>query len=69
MKDVENPMLSPKTTDDLILKPIGKCHYRYCEEKIHRGEGFEFDGYIYCSTSCIGEEGIEDGSVIDLAQQ
>lgn len=69
MKDVENPMLFLKITDDPILKPIGKCHYRHCDEIIYEGHGFEFDGYIYCSTEHIGEEGIEDGSVIDLSQQ
>lgn len=62
-------MLFPKITDAPTLKVVGKCHYRFCDEEIHEGEGFEFDGYIYCSTECIGEEGIEDGSVIDLAQQ
>ncbi|RHW31112.1 hypothetical protein D1B33_18060 [Lysinibacillus yapensis] len=67
--DCENPILSAKITDHPITKPIGKCHYRHCDEVLYKGEGFEANGYLYHSTECIGEEGIEEGWVIDLSQQ
>lgn len=65
----ENHLLRPKLTDHPTLKVIGKCKYRYCDEHIYEGEGFEYEGFLYCSTGCIGEELLEEGIVVDLAQQ
>lgn len=68
MNQVENPMLSPKITDHPTLKAIGKCHYRFCDEDIYQNDGIEFNGYIYCTTGCIGEELLEEGVAVDLSQ-
>ncbi|MBD8028185.1 hypothetical protein H9636_16170 [Ureibacillus sp. Re31] len=68
MYEVENPMLSPKVTDDPIAKVIGKCHYRYCDEEICKHEGIEFEGYIYCCATCLGSELLEEGHAVDLSK-
>lgn len=68
MCDIENPMLSPRRTDDLKTKPIVECYYRNCDELIHPNEGIEFNGYIYCSTSCIGDELLKEGHAVDLSK-
>lgn len=68
MTEIENPMLSSKVTDPEYLKPIGKCHYRYCDETIYEHDGIEYNNYIYCCTTCIGEELIEEGHAVDLSQ-
>lgn len=68
MSEIENPILSPRLTDDPFLQEVGKCKYRHCEEVIYEGQGFEYDGYIYCSTGCIGEDLHAEGHVIDLSK-
>ncbi len=68
MPDIENPMLSPKRTDDPISKVIGKCHHRYCDDEIYEHDGIEFEGYIYCCTTCLGEELLEEGIAVDLSK-
>lgn len=69
MPELENPMLSPNETDDPIVKPIGKCHYKRCDEVVYQNDGYEFGGFIYCSTTCIGDQLFREGEVIDLSQQ
>lgn len=68
MYEVENPMFSPKVTDDPLLKVIGKCHYRNCDESIYQHTGFEFNGYLYCSTQCLGDELLKEGHAVDLSK-
>ncbi|MDI2588085.1 hypothetical protein OR571_13405 [Psychrobacillus sp. NEAU-3TGS] len=50
-----------------VPKQVGKCNYKYCDEALFEGEGIEFDGYLYCSTGCIGEHLIEEGAAVDLS--
>lgn len=68
MGEVENPMLSPQLTDDPFAQQIGKCHYRHCEEINYEGQGIEFNGYIYCSTTCIGDDLLAEGVAVDLSK-
>lgn len=65
----ENPIVTGVCFEETLREPklIGTCHYRYCNEELYEGEGFEFGGYLYCSSGCIGEHLIEEGEVIDLS--
>ncbi|KGR74870.1 hypothetical protein CD33_13975 [Ureibacillus sinduriensis BLB-1 = JCM 15800] len=68
MPDIENPMVSPILTDDPFAQQVGKCHYRHCEEVVYEEQGIKFDGYIYCSTSCLGEDLLAEGVAVDLSK-
>lgn len=65
---VENPILNSTYGEDEIQSPVGKCHYKHCEEAIYKGEGYIFDGEQYCSSSCIGEQLIEEGQAIEAGE-
>lgn len=69
MNEVDNTMLLPKVTDNLFSKAIGKCHYRRCDEAIYQYDGIEFNGYLYCSTQCLGDELLKEGLAVDLSRK
>ncbi|MBD8026453.1 hypothetical protein H9636_07245 [Ureibacillus sp. Re31] len=50
------------------FKPVAKCHYKQCDEVLYKGEGYVFDGDVYCSTGCIGEQLIEVGEVVEAVE-
>lgn len=66
---LENGMVSGIGYEENLKTPtvIGTCNYRHCREEIEEGTGYEFDGYLYCSTSCIGEHLVEEDAAIDLS--
>ena len=55
----EEPLSAPRK--------VGRCNYKYCREDIHEGEGFEWDGYLYCSTEHMGEHLVEENAAVDLS--
>lgn len=66
---LENPMVAGFGYEESLSEPkkIGKCNYKYCSEELFEGEGYEFDGYLYCSTGCIGEHLVEENAAVDLS--
>lgn len=61
---IENPMIRPQDEPQVI----GHCQNRRCREEIYEKEGYEFDGFLYCSHNCIGEELEEEGRVVKLGK-
>lgn len=66
---MENPMVTGYGYEEPLLAPkkIGGCNYKHCSEELYEGEGYEFDGYLYCSTGCIGEHLVEENAAVDLS--
>lgn len=65
---IENPVVSGEGFEEqLSMKPIGTCHYKYCDETIYKNDGFEFEGWIYCCTSCVAEQLLEEDAIVDLS--
>jgi len=52
--------------DILEPKVIGKCYW--CKEDVYDTEAFEFDGVLYCSTSCIVDDLKNRGDIINLSE-
>ncbi len=66
MPAIENPMVLGRIGERYVAPRVtGKCSYRYCDEIVHEGEGYDFDGQVYCSSTCIGEELIEVGAAVE----
>lgn len=66
---LENGMVAGYGFEEPVCEPkqVGKCNYKYCSEELFEGEGYEYEGDYYCSTSCIGEHLTEEGAAIDLS--
>jgi hypothetical protein len=62
---LENGMVSGLGYEETLKTPtvIGRCNYRHCSDEIEEGTGYEWDGYLYCSTGCMGDHLIEDAAV------
>lgn len=68
-EEVKNMLENPVIYEEYLKTPkkIGKCNYRHCKEDLYEGEGFEWDGYLYCTTECMGEHLVEENIAVDLS--
>lgn len=69
MSEIENPIISgghPQndTYQSIIL---GYCTNAKCNEDIYSGEGYEYNGQLFCGTHCIGEHLVNEGQAIELS--
>lgn len=66
---LENPMVAGYGYEEPLRVPrkVGHCKFKQCKEELFEGEGYEFNGNLYCSTGCIGDHLLEENEVIDLS--
>lgn len=65
----ENGMVAGYGFEETLRAPrkVGCCNYRHCKEDLYEGEGFEWDGYLYCNTEHMGEHLVEENLAVDLS--
>lgn len=66
---LENPMVSGYGFEEKLRAPrkVGCCNYRHCKVDLYEGGGFEWDGYLYCTTEHMGEHVVEENLAVDLS--
>lgn len=66
---MENSLISGNCYEEPLREPrkVGCCNYRHCKEDLYEGEGYEWDGYLYCSTEHMGEHIVEENLAVDLS--
>jgi hypothetical protein len=66
---MDNPMVFGYGYEEQLRAPrkVGCCNYRHCKEDLYEGEGYEWDGYLYCSTEHMGEHIVEENLAVDLS--
>jgi len=66
---IENGMVAGYGFEETTRTPkkIATCKYIYCDEEIYDKDGFEFGGYLYCSTGCVAEQLLEENDIVDLS--